>query len=198
MGLFGKSSRDKEIEREIKFKQGMRKVQNYVQKCRQSQQKFWDMGKRALSLGDRQQFESLARAHIKTGDIANRWERYMVSMETVRIQRDQVTATKEFAQSVNIMSSTMMKGMNPKELHKMQKDLEIGLAKAETLDEALSIVMDTTSDSVLSTDGYADNSIKEIEAAMTGETAHEEDEAFDVRIADGLKKIEEEMGKDIK
>ena len=197
MALF-KSKRTKEIEREIRFKQGVKKVQNYVKKCRASQQKFWEMGKRALSLGDRQQFENLAMAYLNTGEIANRWERYLVTMETVRIQRDQVKATGEFVKSINLMSSTMSSGINPKELTKMQKDLEMALMKAETLDEALSVVMDTTSESVFSTEGFADKSIKEVEAAMSGEVLHEERGAIDERIAQGLKKIEDEMSKDLK
>jgi len=197
MALF-KSKRTKEIEREIRFKQGVKKVQNYVTKCRASQQKFWEMGKRALSLGDKQQFENLARAYLNTGEISNRWERYLVTMETIRIQRDQVKATGEFVKSVNLMSSTMSSGIDPKELTKMQKDLEMALAKAETLDEALSVVMDSTSESVFSTDGFADKSIKEIEAAMSGEVMHEEGGAIDDRIAQGLKKIEDEMSKDLK
>ncbi len=36
MALF-KSKRTKEIEREVRFKQGVKKVQNYVKKCRASQ-----------------------------------------------------------------------------------------------------------------------------------------------------------------
>ncbi len=195
MGLFGKSKKEKEIEREVKFKQGVKKVQSYIQKCRASQQRFWDMGKRALSLGDKQQFQNMAKAYINTGDVANRWERYIVTMETVRIQRDQAQASKEFMSSMNILSATMAVGIDAKQLTKMQKDLEMALAKAETVDEALGVVMDTTSDSVFAADGIADKSIKEIEAAMTGEAVSEEGEAFDSRIADGLKKIEEEMQK---
>ncbi|MFC1978732.1 hypothetical protein ACFLVP_01975 [Chloroflexota bacterium] len=197
MPLF-KDKKTKEIEREVRFKQGVRRVQNYVKKCRDSQQKFWEMGKRALSLGDKQQFENLARAYLNTGEISNRWERYLVTMETVRIQRDQVKATGEFVKSINLMSSTMSSGINPKELTKMQKDLEVALAKAETLDEALSVVMDSTSESVFSTEGFADKSIKEIEAAMSGEVMHEGGGAIDDRIAQGLKKIEDEMSKDLK
>jgi len=74
----------------------------------------------------------------------------------------------------------------------------MALAKAETLDEALSVVMDSTSESVFSTEGFADNSIKEIEAAMSGEVMHQEGGAIDDRIAQGLKKIEDEMSKDQK
>ena len=184
MGFLGKSKKEKEIEREVKFKQGVKKVQNYIEKCRNSQQRFWEMGKRALSLGDKKQFQNMARAYLNTGEVINRWERYIVTMEAVRIQRDQAHASKDFMSSMNILSATMDVGVNAKQMTKMQKDLEMALAKAETIDEALSAVMDMTSDSVFAADGLADKSIKDIEAAMTGEAVSEEGEAFDARIAD--------------
>lgn len=197
-GFFERRKQSKEIEREVKFKQGLAKVRNYVQKCKQAQKKYWELGKRALQLGDRQQFENIVKAYLRAGEMANRWERYLVAMETVSLQRDQVKATGEFAASMSAMSSSMMAGANPQDITKMQTELETALTKAQTLDETLSAVMDVTSDSIFSAEGLSEDSLQQIEAAMASEAQHDEGAKLDDRIADGLKRIEEQMRKEMK
>ena len=145
-GFLEKRRQTKEIEREIKFKQGLSKIRNYVQKCNNAQKRYWELGKRSLKLGDRQQFENIAKAYIRTGEMITRWERFLVAMETVSLQRDQVKVTGEFATSMSALSSSMMAGASPKDITKVQMELETALTKAHTLDETLSAVMDATSD----------------------------------------------------
>lgn len=188
----------KEIEREVKFKQGLSKVRNYVQKCNQAQKRYWELGKRALKLGDRQQFENITKAYLRAGEMANRWERYLVSMETVSIQRDQVKATGAFAESMKALSASMMAGAKPEDVTKMQMDLEQALTRAETLDETLSAVMDATNDTIFSAEGLSEESLRDVEAAMQNEAAHEEGAGLDDRIASGLRRIEDEMRKEMK
>ena len=197
-GFFERRRQTREIQREVKFKQGLSRVRNYVQKCQQAQTKYWELGKRALSLGDQQQFENVARAYLRTGEAANRWQRYLLAMETVSIQRDQVKVTGEFAQSMSAVSASMMAGARPEDITKVQMELESALTRAQTLDETLAAVMDASNDTIFSSEGLSDSSLKEIESAMKGEIDKEEVGALDQRIAGGLKSIEEEMKKEIK
>lgn len=197
-GFLERRRQSKEIQREVRFKQGLSKVRAYVQKCQQAQKRYWELGKRSLKLGDRQQFEHITRAYLRTGEMGNRWERYLVAMETVSIQRDQVKATGVFAQSMQALSESMMAGAKPEDIAKMQMELERALTKAETLDETLSAIMDATSDTIFSAEGLSEESLREVEAAMSGEAVHEEGAAVDDRIAQGLRRIEEEMKKEIK
>jgi len=197
-GFFERRRQTKEIQREVKFKQGLSRVRNYVQKCQQAQTKYWELGKRALSLGDQQQFENVARAYLRTGEAANRWQRYLLAMETVSIQRDQVKVTGDFAQSMSAVSASMMAGAKPEDITKVQMELESALTRAQTLDETLAAVMDASNETIFSSEGLSDSSLKEIESAMKNETDKEESGALDQRIAGGLKSIEEEMKKEIK
>jgi hypothetical protein len=198
MGFLERRRQEKEIQREVKFKQGLSKVRTYVEKCNQAQKRYWELGKRALKLGDRKQFENIVKAYLRTGEMANRWERYLVAMETVGIQRDQVKATGMFAQSMKALSDSIMAGAKPEDITKMQMELERALTKAETLDETLAAIMDATSDTIFSAEGLSEESLKEVEAAMKGEALHEEGAVKDDRIAQGLRRIEEEMKKELK
>jgi hypothetical protein len=198
-GFLERRRQEKEIKREVKFKQGLSKVRAYVEKCNQAQKRYWELGKRSLKLGDRKQFENIAKAYLRTGEMANRWERYLVAMETVGIQRDQVKATGMFAQSMKALSDSIMAGAKPEDITKMQMELERALAKAETLDETLSAIMDATNEAIFSGEGLSEESLKQVETAMTGEAVHEEGAAIpDERITQGLERIEEEMKKELK
>ena len=87
----------------------------------------------------------------------------------------------------------------------MQIELEKALTKAETLDETLSAVMDVTSDTIFSAEGLSEESLREVEAAMSGEAVHETgagvraaaDDEVGERITQGLRRIEEEMKKEL-
>jgi len=205
-GFLERRRQDKELQREIKFKQGLSKVRAYAQKCQQAQKRYWELGKRSLKLGDRQQFENIVKAYLRTGEMANRWERYLVAMETVSIQRDQVKATGVFAQSMQALSDSMMAGAKPEDISKMQLSLERALTKAETLDETLSAIMDATSETIFSAEGLSKEALQEVEAAMGGEAIHETgagvraaaDDEVGERITQGLRRIEEEMKKELK
>lgn len=199
VGFLERRRQEKEIQREVKFKQGLSKVRAYVEKCNQAQKRYWELGKRSLKLGDRKQFENITKAYLRTGEMANRWERYLVAMETVGLQRDQVKATGMFAQSMKALSDSIMAGARPEDITKMQMELERALAKAETLDETLSAIMDATNEAIFSGEGLSEESLKQVETAMSGEAVHEEGAAIpDERISQGLRRIEEEMKKELK
>lgn len=197
-GFLERRRQTKQIERDIKFKQGLSKVRNYVQKCKDAQKRYWQLGKRSLTLGDRQQFENIAKAYLQTGEMISRWERFLVAMETISLQKDQVNATGEFAKSMSALSSSMMAGASPKDITNIQMEMERALAKAHTLDETLTAVMDVTNDSIFLSDGLSTDSLEQVEAVMKGEITDDESGALDERIATGLKTIEEQMRKETK
>ena len=197
MPLFRKNKELKEIEREVKFKQGLSRVRSYIERSRESQKRLWNLGQRSLQLGDRQQFQNIARAYLRVGGMVNRWERYTVAAETVAVQRGQVKATGEFLQSMNALSQSMMAGAKPEEVMAMQRDLEVALARAQNLDETLATVMDAAGETIYSSEGLSEEALADVEKAMGAEAATEEGAEADSRIAQGLKAIEAQMNKEL-
>ncbi|MBI4333671.1 MAG: hypothetical protein HY673_20600 [Chloroflexi bacterium] len=201
MGILDGSRRrqEKDIQREVKYKQGIIRVRGFIHRSRESQKQLWDLGKRALKLGDQRQFHNIARSYLRTGEIVSRWERYLVAAETINLQRGQVKAAGEFVQSIHALSESMMAGARPEEVVKMQVELEQALARAQNIDETLGAVMDSSADTVFSSEGLSEESLKEIRDAMSAEAAHEESSTVqDERIAQGIKAIEEAMRREIK
>lgn len=197
MPLFGKSKEEKEIEREVRYKQGLARVRGYIEKSKETQKRLWTLGKRSLQLGDKRQFQNVARGYLRVGDIISRWERYIVAAETVAVQRGQVKATADFMQTMTALSESMMAGAQPKDVMQMQKQMETALAKAQSLDETLGVVMDATGDTVFSGEGLSEDALKDVEKTMTAEAVSEEGGEADARIKEGLQRIEAQMKKEM-
>lgn len=197
MGFLEERRRTKEIKREIKFKKGKAQIESYLRKCRQGQKRYWELGKKALRLGDREQFKRIATAYLWNLEQVNQWERYLLQLETLSARRDQVKATGEFLSSLKALSDSMLKGVSPEEIAKMEVQLERAVAKASCLEEALNVVMETSAQSLFLREEFSEESISQLEKGMAQEAEHEEETAFDTSIEESLKKIEHEMKKEL-
>lgn len=195
MDLFKGRREAKEIERRVKFKQGKTKVEGYIKKLRKSEEKLLELGKRAHRLGDREQLQHICRSILWTQEQRNRWERYLLQMETMEARRDQVAATGAFVESMKAMTQSMLKGASSKDMSKMQVEMEKALVRAQTLEETMDVVMEVSAESVFSSD-VGDDALSEMQSLLGQEAAEDEGEAFDARIAEGLKSIEAELKKD--
>jgi len=80
MALFEGRRQTREIQRELQFRKGKARVNGYIQKCQQSRKKYWELGKKALKLGDKRQFQQIAKAYQWTLEQLNRWERYLLAV----------------------------------------------------------------------------------------------------------------------
>jgi hypothetical protein len=195
MGLIARRREAKEIERRVRFKQGKSKIEGYIKKLKASESKLLELGKRAHRLSDKEQFSHIAQAILWTQEQKNRWDRYLLQMETMEARRDQVQATGSFVSSMTALTKSMLVGVSPAKLAEIQMDMERALAKADSLEEVMAVMMDATAESVFGSEEATEEKIAELGKLMSEEAAQDESEGFDGRIADGLKAIEGEMKK---
>jgi hypothetical protein len=198
--------REKEIERDMQARRGKMQIQRHINNQKKMSTKLWEMGKRAMELGDKRQFTSIGKQYLWTLEDVKRWERYLLAFESIEARRDQARSMSEFMKSVNAMSKSMMANSNPESIARTQKDLEVGLARAQNLEQMLDYMMDMTDETIFNTEMLGEDeqndAIKALEQEMKRETAVEGEKAtaqdsVDSRIADGLKAIEQEMRKDV-
>lgn len=188
----------REINREIKYKQGIARIKSFIRKCEEMQKRYWELGKRALRLNDEQLFRNLVRAYLQVGEYKARWERFLILLETLAVQRDQVRATTEFIKSIRALSDSILAGAKPEDLVKVQERLLEAETHHERLNAMLETAMGVATDAVFSSEELSEEKIKEIERLMAEEAGQEEGEAVDARISEAIKKIEEEMRKESK
>jgi hypothetical protein len=196
LNYFRRRKETKEIERRIKFKRGKSQVESYINKLAANEKKLFNLGKRSHKLGDKAQFVHIAKAILWTQEQRNRWERYLVQMETMEARRDQVQATGAFVGSMKAMTESMMQGASVKDITKAQVEMENALARAESVEETMNVVMEASADSAFSSDELTDEKINELQRIIAGDASVEEEDVFDSKISDGLKSIEEELKRD--
>jgi len=199
-GWLEERRRTKEIERDLQARRGKAQIKRHVAKQQGMLKRLWELGKRSLQLGDTARFKQIGMLYLQTQSDITRWERYLLSLEVVEARRDQARAATEFLGSLQAMSQSMLATASPKDMAQTQRDLELGLARAQDLEERLSLIMEMTDETMLTgdLDLSFDEQFRELEQAMTAEASHEEGATFDTQIEAGLLKIAEEMRKDLK
>jgi len=197
--------RTKEIERDIESRRGKAQIRRHIKKQNEVKKKLWGLGRRALELGDQRQFRQIGKHYLWTLDDIKRWERYLLAFETIEARRDQARSMAEFMRSVQAMSQSMLANASPKAIAETERDLQLGIARAQDLEQTLDYLMDFTEDTIFGMEEVGDEdvetAIRELERAMAEEgeagTATA-DEVLDARIEEGLRQIEAEMRKDLR
>ncbi|KPK61770.1 MAG: hypothetical protein AMK73_07785 [Planctomycetes bacterium SM23_32] len=197
MALF-KSKRQRELEREIKLRQGKARIKRFIKNAQKVQKKYWRLGKEALRLGDREQFRHLAGAYIRTRDLLGRWERYLLQLETLGVRKEESATVAEFIDAIAATTKSMMRGAEPGQIASMQARMEEALTRAQAVDDMLALAMDASADSVFGAEEADEEELTEIAQAMEGEAEADEAQAYDERIARGLTEVEEQMRKEMK
>lgn len=186
---------EKELSRETQARIGKAQMKRHIEKQKGMVKKLWEMGKRALSLNDEKQFRQIGKQLLWTQDDIDRWERYLLSFEVLEAKRDQARTSAEFMKSLKAMTESIISSTEPQNIAETQRDLEQGLARAASLEERMSVMMETM-DGTLSDMGASDDSrLKKLEDEMTGDVVADESGKFDAKIEAGLEKIKEAMKK---
>jgi vacuolar-type H+-ATPase subunit I/STV1 len=196
MALF-KSRRQRELEADIQVRQSKARIERFIRSVKKVQKRYWDLGKQALRLGDREQFSQLAGALIRAREQANYWERYLLQLETLSIRREEVTATGDFIKGISAVTTSILRGASPDQIAAMQVKMEKALVKAEALEELLSVAMESSAECVFATGELDEHKLDQLARQMGSEAEAEESASYDQRIAQGLKQLEEEMRKEM-
>ena len=108
--------------------------------------------------------------------------------------KNQAESHAAFAKSMNAVSRAIGEVFGSVDLAKTQKNFEVALAKAESMEERMNIFLDMTSDSLMATEAAEDEGIlsdDEIDRLIEAGEARPE---MDAEIAKGLEDIEKELG----
>jgi hypothetical protein len=184
-------------QRELKIRQAKVSIRRHIANQRKMLQRLWKLGKRTLSLQDEAQFRRIGRLYLKTQEDVERWERYLLTFETLEARRDQVKATTVFLDALKEMNTSLMEAASPQAMAALQRDLAEGLARAETLEDRLAVMMEISEDTLAGEESLAPGEVgerlRELERVMSTEVGQEEADLYDARIQEGLRKIGEEM-----
>jgi len=142
MGLF-KSKDERRIEREMKIRQGLRSIEKSIRQQEKFSDDFIKNAQHARKIGDEQQYQFIRGALKKTAAVKKMLERQMLAIKNAMLINQQAQASREFAESMNLMAGEISKVFGELDLTKTQAQWERAVAQAGSMEERMELFLDS-------------------------------------------------------
>ena len=148
MGLF-KSKDERRIEREMKIRQGLRSIEKSIRQQEKFSEDFIKNAQHARKIGDEQQYQFIRGALKKTAAVKKMLERQMLAIKNAMLINQQAQASREFAESMNLMAAEIGKVFGELDLTKTQAQWERAVAQAGSMEERMELFLDSMEQSAI-------------------------------------------------
>lgn len=142
MGLF-KSPEERRIERDIKIRQGVRRIEKSVREQAKFQDEFIRNAQQAKRIGDNAQYMFIRNSLKKTFTIRKMLERQLLSVKNALLIKRQAEASADFAQSMGMMAREIGRLFGETDLVQTQADWEKAMVQSQTMEERMNMFLDT-------------------------------------------------------
>ena len=149
MGLF-KSKDERRIEREMKIRQGMKAIERSIRQQEKFSDDFIKNAQHARKIGDKNQYNFIRGALKKTAAVKKMLERQLLSIKNAMLIQQQAAASRQFAESMNLMAQEIGQTFKEMDLTKTQADWERAVAQAGSVEEKMDVFLDSMEQSALS------------------------------------------------
>ncbi len=164
MALF-KSSEERRIERDIKIRQGIRRIEKAIREQGKFQDDFVRNAQHAKRIGDQSQYAFIRNSLKKTATIRKMLERQLLAVKNALLITRQAEAVVDFSQSMGLMASQIGRMFGETDLIKTQADWEKAMVQAQTMEERMNLFLDAVEDMAS----------QEADMAATGEAVSDEE-----------------------
>jgi hypothetical protein len=145
MALF-KSAEERRIERDIKIRQGIRRIEKAIREQAKFQDEFIKNAQHAKKIGDGSQYAFIRNSLRKTATIRKMLERQLLSVKNALLIKRQAEASADFAGSMGLMAVEIGKLFGETDLLKTQADWEKAMVQSQTMEERMDMFLDTIED----------------------------------------------------
>lgn len=142
MGLF-KSSEERRIERDMKIRQGIRRIEKAIREQAKFQDEFIRNAQQARRIGDEAQYRFIRSSLKKTATIRKMLERQLLSVKNALLIKRQAEASADFAASMALMAKEIGRLFGETDLAKTQAEWEKAMVQSQTMEERMSMFLDT-------------------------------------------------------
>jgi len=197
MGLF-KSQEERRMERDLKIRQGLKKIQRQIRSLERDEKGFIKKAKRAKQLGDETQL-SFIKSNLKR-TAANRrlMERQLLNMETFNQLKDQAEAQASFAQSLNLVSQAIGEAYGSVNLPQIQANCAKAVGQYEGMQQMMEMFMEQQTESMMDLDGAQGDELVsdvEIDRLIDDQIVEEEKREIDGVTADRMDRLKARFDK---
>jgi hypothetical protein len=145
MGLF-KSSEERRIERDIKVRQGIRRIEKAIREQGKFQDEFIKNAQRAKRIGDNKQYAFIRNSLKKTALIQRLLERQLLTVKNALVMKRQAEASADFAQAMGTMAGEISRLFGETDLVRTQADWEKAMAQSQSMEERMNVFLDSVED----------------------------------------------------
>jgi len=141
MGLF-KSSEERRIERDIKIRQGIRRIEKSIAEQNKFSDEFVKNARQAKQIGDMASYQFIRNSLKKTATIKKLLERQLLAVKNALLIKRQAEASADFANAMKIMAAEGGRMYGEADLVKTQMDWEKAMAQSQTMEERMSMFLE--------------------------------------------------------
>ncbi|MEM2856572.1 MAG: hypothetical protein QW416_05670 [Candidatus Nitrosocaldaceae archaeon] len=145
-----KSKKEKEIERRIRAKKAKTLLENYISNLERLRRRIFLIGKEAKKLDDERLVKRQATKLLALEKRIKETKILLLLMEEAEAQKELISVSSSFMLFSKDIIDSIAEGPNANDVTEMQVKFEKAMEKVESLEEALSIMIDTTNDNILS------------------------------------------------
>jgi hypothetical protein len=145
MGLF-KTAEERRIERDIKIRQGIRRIEKAIREQGKFQDDFIRNAQQAKKIGDTNQYTFIRNSLKKTATIRKLLERQLLSVKNAMLIKQQAEASADFAKSMGMMAAEIGKLFGETDLLKTQADWEKAMVQSQTMEERMNMFLESIED----------------------------------------------------
>lgn len=146
MGLF-KSKEERRIERDIKIRQGIRRIEKSIVEQKKFSDEFIKNARHAKQIGDMQSYQFIRNSLKKTAAIQKMLERQLLAVKNALLIKRQAEATADFSSAMNTMAAEIGRMYGATDLVKTQMDWEKAMMQSQTMSERMDMFLDSMEDS---------------------------------------------------
>ncbi len=145
MALF-KSAEERRIERDIKIRQGIRRIEKSIREQAKFQDEFIRNAQHAKKIGDTSQYAFIRNSLKKTALIQRLLERQLLSVKNALIIKRQAEASADFSSAMGMMAAEIGKLFGATDLVKTQADWEKAMVQSQSMEERMNMFLDSIED----------------------------------------------------
>lgn len=145
MSLF-KSAEERRIERDIKIRQGIRRIEKSISEQNKFTDEFIKNARRAKEIGDKSQYVFIRNSLKKTATVKKMLERQLLAVKNALIIKRQAEASTDFAQAMGTMANEIGRMFSETDLTQTQMDWEKAMVQSQSMEERMSMFLETVED----------------------------------------------------
>ncbi len=145
MSLF-KSKEERRIERDMKIRQGIRRIEKSIAEQNKFADEFVKNARRAKEIGDAASYQFIRNSLKKTATIRKLLERQLLAVKNALLIKRQAEASADFAAAMKTMASEVSRMYGETDLTKTQLEWEKAMAQSQTMEERMSMFLDGMED----------------------------------------------------